>query len=141
MLKQLMKVVSVLLIMILVLIFAVMRYYSGDESFEALEGRWQGTIDENAVTFEIYKGSRAIKGFTYGYLELIDATGEVISSHRMKFKDKKVYETEDMAGEVISLDLLEDGNLLKGEVALIMNASGDLLKGTLTAEKMNDSIK
>ena len=135
MLKQLMKVVSVLLIMILVLIFAVMRYYSGDESFEALEGRWQGTIDENAVTFEIYKGSRAIKGFTYGYLELIDATGEVISTHRMKFKDKKVFDTGDIEGEVISLNLLDEDNLLEGEVQLIINDAGEVLKGDLSAIK------
>jgi len=135
MLKNLMKVVSVLLIIILVLIFTVMRYYSGAEGFERLEGNWQGSIGEEAVTLEIYKGSRAIKGFTFGYLELID-NGEVISSHRIKFKDKKVFETGDIVGEVISLNLLEEGNLLEGEVQLIVNASGQVLKGELSAEKI-----
>src|SRR6056297_3357102 len=133
MLKRLMKIVSVLMIIILVLVFTVIRYYSGAEGFERLQGNWQGAIGEEAVTFEIYKGSRAIKGFTYGYLELIDDQGEVLSTHRIKFKDQKVFETGDVSGEVILLDLLDDGNLLKGEVELIVNESGDVLKGNLSA--------
>lgn len=135
MLKKLMKIVSILMIIILVLVFTVMRYYSGAEGFERLQGNWQGTIEEEAVTFEIYKGSRAIKGFTYGYLELIDDQGEVISTHRIKFKDQKVFETGDVSGEVILLNLLDDGNLLKGQVELIVNDSGEVLKGNLLAEK------
>lgn len=135
MLKKLMKIVSVLMIIILVLVFTIMRYYSGAEGFERLQGSWQGSIGEEPVTFEIYKGSRAIKGFTYGYLELIDDEGEVISTHRIKFKDKKVFETGDVSGEVILLNLLGDGNLLKGEVELIVDESGKTLIGNLSAEK------
>lgn len=135
MLKKLMKIVSVLMIIILVLVFTVMRYYSGAEGFERLQGNWHGSIGEEAVTFEIYKGSRAIKGFTYGYLELIDDQGEVLSTHRIKFKDQQVFETGDVSGEVILLELLDDGNLLKGEVQLIVNESGEVLKGDLSAEK------
>jgi hypothetical protein len=135
MLKRLMQIVSVLMIIILVLIFTVLRYYSGDEGFEKLEGSWQGTIGEDAVTFEIYKGSRAIKGFTYGYLELMDESGEVLSTHRIKFKDQKVFETGDVSGEIISLNLIDDDSLLKGDVELIVNTSGKVLKGDLSAEK------
>lgn len=130
-----MKIVSVLMIIVLVFVFTIMRYYSGAEGFERLEGSWQGTIGKEAVTFEIYKGARAIKGFTYGYLELMDAEGEVISTHRIKFKDQKVFETGDVSGEVILLNLLEEGNLLAGEVQLIVNESGKILKGDLSAEK------
>lgn len=135
MLKNLMKVVSIILILLLVIVFTVMHYYSGAEGFEKLEGNWHGNIGEATVTFEIYKGSRAIKGFTYGYLELIDEEGNVISSHRIKFKDKKVFETGDESGEVILLNLLDDGNFLEGEVQLIVNESGKVLKGNLSAEK------
>lgn len=135
MLKKLMKIVSVLMIIILVLVFTVMRYYSGAEGFERLQGSWQGSIGKEAVKLEIHKGSRAIKGFTYGYLELIDDQGEVISTHRIKFKDQQVFETGDVSGEVILLDLLDDGNLLKGEVELIINDSGEVLKGNLSVEK------
>lgn len=135
--KKLMKFVSILLIIILVFVFTVMRYYSGAKGFQKLEGRWKGSIGEEAVAFEIYKGSRAIKGFTYGYLELIDEEGEVISTHRIKFKDQKVFETGDISGEVILLNLLDDGNLLKGEVELIVNESGKVLKGELSAKKNN----
>ena len=135
MLKKIMKIVSVLMIIVLVLVFTVMRYYSGAEGFERLQGNWHGSIGEEAVTFEIYKGSRAIKGFTYGYLELMDGEGEVLSTHRIKFKDEQVFETGDVSGEVILLNLLDDGNLLKGEVELIVKASGKVLKGDLLAEK------
>lgn len=136
MLTNLMKVVSVLLIIILVLIFVVMRYYSGAEGFESLEGNWQGSVGEEAVIFKIYKGSRAIKGFTFGYLELTDADGEVISSHRIKFKDEKVFETGDIADEVISLNLLDERSLLEGEVQLVAKESEQVLKGKLSAKKI-----
>lgn len=135
MVKKLMKFVSILLIIILVFVFTIMRYYSGAKGFEKLEGNWKGTIGEETVTFEIYKGSRAIKGFTYGYIELVDAEGEMISSHRIKFKDKEVFETGDVAGEVISLNLLDEDNLLEGEVQLIINDAGEVLKGDLSAIK------
>ena len=135
MVKKLMKFVSILLIIILVFVFTVMRYYSGAKGFEKLEGNWQGTIGEETVTFEIYKGSRAIKGFTHGYLELIDSENQVISSHRIKFKDKKVFDTGDVEGEVISLNLLNEDNLLEGEVQLIINNAGEVLKGDLSATK------
>jgi|GEM_PF-6553645 len=135
MLKKLMKIVSILMIIILVLIFAIMRYYTDAKGFEKLQGKWQGTIGEATVAFEIYKGSRAIKGFTYGYLELVDAEDQLISSHRIKFKDKKVFETGDVTGEVISLNLLDEDNLLEGEVQLIINEAGEVLKGDLSASK------
>lgn len=135
MIKKIMKVVSVLLIIILVFVFTIMRYYSGAKGFEKLEGHWKGTIGDETVVFEIYKGSRAIKGFTYGYLELIDSEGETISSHRIKFKDQKVFETGDVSGEVISLNLLDEDGLLEGEVQLIINDAGEVLEGDLSAVK------
>lgn len=134
-LKLFLKFLIFLLIIFLVLVFLVVRFYSGDEGFKDIVGSWEGSINSKYVRVEIFKGSRAIRGYTYGYFDILDRNGKVISSHKIKYKKNMISETGDVNLEYIKLKLSEDKKNLLGEVKNLISDEGLNISGKCKLKK------
>lgn len=76
---------GIVIILFIVLIIATAIFFKGEEKFNAeIEGTWTTTTLEIPVNFVIFKGSRAVKGYTYGYFK--NERSEDYSYH-IRYKD------------------------------------------------------
>ena len=80
----------VVFLILIIGIFVIAKFYSGDYDFVKLsENNWIGNIGKEKVNVKFLKGSREVKGYTYGYIEVYKKD-KLITREHIKYKDRKI---------------------------------------------------
>mgnify|MGYP001774933440 CR=1 FL=1 len=88
--KKILKFISLFIgfvvIILSITVIATTMFFTGNENFYAeVEGVWETTQLEKPITFQIFKGSRAVQGYTYGYFDAKDSDEY---SYHIRYKDQ-----------------------------------------------------
>lgn len=90
--KKVLKVLLIAFIIILAMLFLLVKctldYYSGDDGIYEIVGTWKMTEKtmDRTLNIDIIKGSRAIKGYSYGIMVIYDDKG---FEEQKRFRYKK----------------------------------------------------
>lgn len=105
-LKILLIIVGLIGLFFLVAIIATALFYTGDSEFtQTIVGTWKTTGLDTTYQFDIYKGSRAAQGYTYGYF---DAVGFEKHSYHIRYKDNALEFPEKDADQSLSYSPEDD---------------------------------
>ena len=107
-------------------------FFSGESNFNKdVEGLWTTTQLDQPINFRIFKGSREVQGYTYGYF---DAVNFEEHSYHIRYKDESLEFVENDKEQF--LKYLPDADILKGKIYL-PNTSSKKLE-TVILEKTSD---
>ena len=130
--KLFLIILGIIAIIFAALITFTVVFFSGESNFnEDIEGLWTTTQLEKPINFRIYKGSREVQGYTYGYF---DAVNFDKYSYHIRYKDKSLEFVENDKEQF--LKYLPDTDILKGKIYL-PNTSVEKLE-TVILEKTGD---
>lgn len=112
--KILLIAIGLIILVFIGLTAATVFYYTGDSEFtEAITGTWEAIDPEMPLAYEIYKGSREVRGYTYGYFQEINTPAH---SYRIRYKDKTIEFLEEDTDQFLRYD--EHKNQLEGEICI-----------------------
>lgn len=135
-LKILFGIVLFLVVIIVSMIGGITWFYSGDTTFnKTVVGRWEGTLSNQEVTVEFIKGDRAIKGYTYGYIDIMKDEKSILSEH-IKYKDKKIIYVTEESEKKIELIVHPEMNTMEGKIENLVTDDGNNISGKLILKKL-----
>ena len=128
MIKKLIKFILVVLLILAIGIFLIGKFYSGDPNFlRLLEKEWVGKIGENEFTVKFFKGSKEVKEYTYGYIEVYKKD-KLLTREHIKYKDKKIVSV-DQENLTIDLEVDFEKEVISGKMKSKEIQGEVLLKG------------
>ncbi|MEA1975757.1 MAG: hypothetical protein U9N10_09515 [Bacillota bacterium] len=124
--KKYIKIALVIICLIIFiisgLVLATVILYSGDDDFaEVICSKWKTTQLEKNIQFEIFKGNREIKGYTYGYFDAIYFEDY---SYHIRYKNGSLEFHENDSEQFLIYN--PDNDTLSGEIYLPTDASKTL---------------
>ncbi|BEP29279.1 protein-tyrosine phosphatase family protein [Helicovermis profundi] len=117
--KILLIIGAIFLLIVGAIFNMVIGYFSGDDDFYKVEGKWEGKIDEevNVIT-TIEKGNVKVDGYTYAYMDIDLADGSEKLFENVKFKDGRIINADENPQTEIDLNLSGDEKKLNGTIKL-----------------------